>query len=201
MKDVFTDIYKSNFWKDGESASGAGSNMQQTMVIRTVLPELFKRLHVKVLLDIPCGDFFWFSKMWKDMPGDMHYIGADIVRDLVYKNRERYVHPELEFQVMDATRTRLPHADLILCRDMLGHLSNVDVKAALKNFRASGSEYLLATTFPGRENVNDIKTGEWRPINLASLFGLPDPLMVLNEGCTVAGGKFKDKSLGLWRLQ
>lgn len=156
---------------------------------------LYWRLEVRSLLDIPCGDFYWMDKV--DLAG-IDYIGADIVPELIEQNRREY--PGRYFSTLDLTSSKLPRVDLVLVRDCLGHLSNANVSLALKNLRASGSRYLLATTFPNWENKGDIKDGEWRPINLASLFGLPDAIEYINERCNVADGKFADKSLGLWRI-
>lgn len=198
MKDIFTDIYKTNFWKNNESVSGHGSTMDETASIRLILPKLFRELHVKTVLDIPCGDCNWVKDLWPELDW---YIGADVVEELIAENKERF-HHEAEFRVLDATKSELPKVDLILCRDLLGHFSNRDVKAALKNFRASGSKWLLATTFPGRENeAHDIKTGQWRPIDLGYMWGLPTPLLYIYENCTAGNGKFKDKALGLWELK
>lgn len=192
MREVFEEIYKTNYWNNSESVSGHGSDMEATEVIRRELPKLVERLTITNILDIPCGDFYWF----KEMKLDVVYIGGDIVQELVDIDRKRY--PGVDFRVLDATKDKLPEVDLILCRDMLGHFSNFDVKKALNNFRASGSKYLLATTFPDREEHINIETGQWRPINLASFYSLSDPILVINEGCKIKG--FEDKSLGLWEL-
>lgn len=193
MKDVFTRHYQNNFWANDESVSGSGSTAQATKMVRLVMPQLLKWYNVQSVLDIPCGDLNWATKIkWPA------YIGADIVEELIAANLERY--PELDLRVLDITRDALPRVDLILCRDLLGHLSNADVKRALTNIKRSGSKYLLATTFPQHTTVGDIETGHWRPINLASLFGLPDPIEYVNEMCTTANGRFADKSLGLWRI-
>lgn len=197
VKEIFTKIYKDNFWRDASSVSGQGSNLAATELLCENLADFFTLCGVTSILDIPCGDFFWLSHMQDFEKFD--YIGADIVSELVYQNKQNF--PGIDFRILDATKDRLPQVDLIFCRDMLGHFSNRDVQRALKNFRASGSKYLLATTFPGRENIGDIQTGEWRPINLARMFGLPDPIGMINEGYRGAGDKFIDKSLGLWELR
>lgn len=194
MKDTFERIFKTNEWKGDESVSGQGSDLYQTDRVRRELPKLLNRLGVETMLDIPCGDFYWMNYI----PLPDGYVGADIVPELIEQNQERY--PGVVFELMDITESKLPEVDLILCRDLLGHFSNADVKHALQNLRASRSLWLLATTFPDHEYEGDIETGHWRPINLASYFGLPDPILLINEGCTEGGGKFADKSLGLWRL-
>ena len=194
MKDVFSRHYQTNYWADDESVSGHGSTVAATKTIRLVLPPLFEHYDIKSVLDIPCGDLNWAHKVkWPS------YIGADIVPELVAETRARF--PDFDLRVLNITEDPLPQVDLILCRDLLGHFSNADVKRALANIKKSGAKYLLATTFPEHETSGNIETGEWRPINLASFFGLPDPIEYINENCTDGGGAFKDKSLGLWRLR
>lgn len=201
MKNTFTEIYNTNFWKDKQSVSGQGSNYQQTEVIRTILPVIWESLGIKVMLDIPCGDMFWMRELLTNE--DFFYIGGDIVSELINENiNKEYPTDNVLFEVLDATKDKLPHADMILCRDMLGHFTNNNVMAALKNFRASGSTYLLATTFPGRNPNADIEhDGQWRPIDLEALrYGLGPALSIINENCTEAKGAFEDKSLGLWKI-
>lgn len=201
-RDIFTDYYETNFWRDKESVSGPGSNLQSTEAIRQVLPSLFKNLGIKYLLDIPCGDFYWYGAMMRGLyvpeaPWPK-YIGGDIVPELVMQNRGRY--PYMQFEVLDATKDRLPKVDMIMCRDMLGHIPNADVVRCIKNFKRSGAQWLLATTFPHFDNGNvNIQTGEWRPINLSDWrFGLGEPILLLDEKNK---GKFNDKHLGLWELK
>lgn len=196
MKDVFTEIYQKNFWKSDQSVSGTGSTLDATGNIRMILPQVFKELKVRSVLDIPCGDFNWFKEMWHELDLD-DYIGADIVPELIAGNC-KYLSSERSFEVIDITTDRLPEVDLIFCRDLLGHLSNLSVQRALKNIKRSGATWLMATTFPEHETTGDIRTGEWRPINLQKLWGLPKITSLIDEHCEVPG--FEDKSLGLWKL-
>jgi hypothetical protein len=181
-----------------ESISGPGSSMRQTKEIRRRLPLLLQHLAVSVLLDAPCGDFHWMAEV---SLGVDTYIGIDLLEDLIQRNREKYSAPDRHFLELNLLEDGLPKADLVLCRDCLGHLSYEEIWRALGNFVASGSRYLLTTTFPGRTKNADIRTGGWRPVNLQAVpFSLPTPLMIMDEKCTESGGAFKDKSLGLWRL-
>lgn len=198
-EEIFRNHYKTNYWGDDESYSGRGSNLKATAKIRKEIPELLAGLgDVKSILDIPCGDFYWMSKI--DWPDDLMLLGADIVPEIVEAARDRMRGRKPMFQqfgVLDAVIDKLPMVDLILCRDLLGHLPRQEVLYAINNFRRSGAKWLLATTFPQHENGGDIRVGDWRPINLASLYGLPNPITIINEGLE---GEFADKSLGLWRL-
>jgi hypothetical protein len=199
MEKIFTRYYASNFWQDGQSVSGPGSNLEQTATIRRQLPSLCESYGIRTILDIPCGDFSWM----KDVPLQItQYIGADIVSDLINTNNRLYADHCRSFMKLDAVKDDLPRVDLILNRDCFVHFSVNDVKAALQNFRRSGSSYLLTTTFVGRKHNISIGTGGWRPINLeASPFNLPPPIEIINEHCTQHGGKYRDKSLALWKLE
>jgi hypothetical protein len=181
-----------------ESVCGPGSTLEQTAEIRRQLPLLLLHLGARVLLDAPCGDFNWMCKI---NLGVETYIGVDILEDQIRHNRLRYMAPGRSFLVLNLLEDSLPKADVVLCRDCLVHFSLADVMRALKNFVASGSRYLVATTFPDRATNAEICTGQWQFLNLeAPPFSLPAPLQVINENCTEAAGAHSDKSLGVWRL-
>ena len=197
---MFTTIYRSAGWgKDLATASGPGSTLEQTVVIRSALPALLTQLGAQSLLDVPCGDLFWMKEC--DL-GAVEYIGMDLVPAMVAENTKQFGTPRRTFLVGDIVRDDLPPADVILCRDCLVHLTFDDARAALQNLRRSGSKYLLTTTFTDRTSNRDIHSpGEWRPLNLEQgPFFLPTPLELINEECPAANGKFADKSLGLWPL-
>jgi len=196
MKDIFTEIYERMAWQGVESASGPGSSLEQTKELRERLPDLFRRYKVSTLLDIPCGDLNWMQ--FVDLSG-VEYIGADIVEELIEKNKKKFKMP---FLCLDISTDPLPKVDLILCRDCLVHFSYLDVVSTLGNIVRSGSKYLLTTTFPNRTKNVDIETGQWHPYNLTKKpFNLPQPLFLLNEKCTQGNGMYADKSLGLWCIK
>jgi SAM-dependent methyltransferase len=195
---IFTQIFEDNKWHGTDSISGTGSDCVQTRIIIDELPKLFKELGIKSLLDIPCGDFHWMQKV--DL-GGIKYLGADIVKELINENRRRTSKENIDFIHLNLTLDPLPEVDLVLCRDCLVHLSYEHIFLALRNLSQSKSKYLLTTTFPDRSGNCDIPTGDWRPINLEKApFNLKRPLRIINEGCTEFDGAFKDKSLGLWRI-
>jgi SAM-dependent methyltransferase len=192
----FAKIYHQNQWGSEESVSGTGSEMANTAEIRAKLPDVFRNFDIKSILDLPCGDFNWIRHVIADAKID--YIGGDIVAELIESNRKKY--PDYRFEVIDLINDDLPKSDLVLVRDEMVHFPIDDIHKAITNIIRSGSRYLLATSFPGREN-HDIEMGDWRPINLeASPFNLV-PIGVINEGCTEGDGAFADKSLALFDLE
>jgi len=192
----FENIYRQNEWNGDESRSGRGSSLMQTETTREFLSPLLKELNIKSFLDLPCGDFAWMKSV--DLSG-VHYIGGDIVAPLVEKNQERYGAKDREFRMVDLLNDPLPDTDLLFCRDCLVHLSNEDIAKAVDNIKASNVTYLMTTTFPGRKN--DELYGIWRPVDLEAVpFNFPKPLQLFNEKCTEEGGRYEDKSLGLWAV-
>jgi hypothetical protein len=194
---TFSRYHRENFWKGGESVSGQGSDVAQTRAVARELPTLLKKYNVKIMLDAPCGDFRWMRDVALPIT---QYIGADIVPDLTRANQKEYGNKQRRFVHADIVRDELPKADLILTRDVLVHLSYVDIRAAITNMKKSGATYLLTTTFPEHKNA-DIVTGEWRPLNLESApFDFPKPIEAIDEKNTENDGQYADKQLALWRF-
>jgi hypothetical protein len=195
---AFRYAYATNHWAGPDSPSGGGASLDQTAAIRHRLPGLCRRLEVRTLLDLPCGDCSWIAMI--DLP-DVKYIGADLLPELVDANTRRFARSGREFRVLDLLSSPLPAADLMLCRDCLVHLSFAHIARAIDNLRPSRVTYLLTTTFPEQPVNEDIRTGDWRPLNLEiAPFHWPSPQDILIEECTEASGLFADKSLGLWRV-
>jgi len=198
IRSVFTRLYYEPI-ADRDSLSGSGSDLVQTASIARELPRVVGELRIETMLDAPCGDFYWMRHVKLNLT---KYVGVDVIRELVMRNAERFGGNGKLFMCLDVTTDKLPAVDLIFSRDMTVHLSNDDALAAFRNFKRSKSEYLLTTTFPNTPENEDILTGEWRPLNLQRApFNFPEPLRVINEHCTEGGGKYADKSLGLWRLK
>lgn len=200
LQEKFTRIYQHNIFGGRVSRSGEGSDLVQTAEIRRQLPELLRQLNVRSLLDAPCGDWCWMSQTTLELE---RYVGVDIVAPLIEKNRERYARPGVEFDCVDLAVDPLPCVDVIFSRDCLVHLSFEDALRVLANFKASGSTYLLLTTFTERTANNDLVGDDafWRPLNMQlPPFSFPAPLQLINEQCSEEGGLFADKSLALWRL-
>jgi hypothetical protein len=170
---------------------------ETTDLLRREIPRLLRRYRARSLLDLPCGDAAWLSGA--DLRG-IGYTGGDIVPDIVANNTRRYGGTR-QFVRLNLCRDPLPRADVVLCRDGLVHLGYPQIFRAFANLRRSGCTYLLATTFLELDANAEIDTGDWRPLNLClPPFALPEPLDIIDEGCTEVDGAYADKALGLWRV-
>lgn len=104
-------------------------------------------------MDIPCGNFNWFSKI--DL-SDFTYKGYDIVEGVTISNNERFSYKNITFFTMDLVKSIPPASDLLLCRDCLVHLSYLEINEILKNICLSDVKYFLTTSFPKQIINNDI---------------------------------------------
>jgi len=199
MRRIFTAIHSARSWGECESASGPGSTRERADAFLAELIDLVRWLRIDTLIDAPCGDFNWVGPL-ADSVSD--YIGIDVVPALITANQRLWSSPSRRFLCRDMVRQRLPAADLVLSRDGLVHLGNADALAALANFRRTGTEYLILTTFIGDRTNPDIANGEWRPLNMQQPpFSFPPPLELIDERCHHTGGIYADKRLGLWRCR
>ena len=190
-KAKFTAIYRHNLWNNEESRSGGGSTLKRTKRIRKGIVDLVQRFGVRSILDAGCGDFNWMQAV--HLSG-VQYIGMDIVREMIEQNRERHGSATRIFLEGDILHDTLPTVDVILCREVLFHLSDADLLKALQNFKRSSARYLLTTHYPNAVN-RDIPTGKCRALNFtAAPFVFGAPLEVITEDVD-------DHGLALWKLE
>ncbi|RZK26447.1 MAG: class I SAM-dependent methyltransferase, partial [Flavobacterium sp.] len=145
QKSIFSAIHEENYWRSEESVSGIGSEANQTKELSAGLVHVLSKYNIETLLDVPCGDFNWMSRLHLV---NIDYIGADIVADLVENNNRKYSSESIRFVNLDLISQELPMSDMIFCRDCLVHFSYDDIWSALCNIIRSGSKYLLTTSFP-----------------------------------------------------
>lgn len=180
--DVFTSIWRHNYWLEDESRSGPGSTMAQTETLRAALPGLLSDHGIASLLDAPCGDMRWMCYLLPQL--SVRYIGADIVPGLIEENRNRYSSNGWRFELLDVTVDDLPTVDLWMCRALFFHLSNRDVLLALENFARSDIPWLLMTNCvsDGSHPNTDIHTGNFRILDLLQPpFQLPEPRLEIPD--------------------
>lgn len=154
---IFDLAFRGHMW-GGQSVSGPGSDLPATESLRPRLAFLFRQLGITSLCDVPCGDFHWLKEV--DLEG-IRYIGCDIVSSLIAQNVERYGSEDRSFQQLDIVNEVPPKADLVLCKDILLHLTNAEITDMLRNIRKSGAQYVLINgqmtpTFAADQGVSNV---------------------------------------------
>lgn len=198
MADVFSTIYNTNYWCGPKSRSGHGSSLITTQIVRDELSKLCASLEIKTVLDIGCGDFYWMRTV--DLHG-AEYIGVDIVPEMIKKNCETYADEKHTFLCLNSAEDSLPKADLVICRDVLMHLSFPTVYKVLQNIKASGSKYALMTTHLSTTRNENIVCGRHWPYKLTiAPFNLPEPIALIEELCAEKFARDQRKALGLWLI-
>jgi len=158
-------------WSGGgdETVSGSGSTLAYTEDLRPALTSLFRELEIRSIVDAPCGDFNWMSKV--DLTG-IDYTGLDIVEDIIAGNDARHRGPGLTFAVSDATKDPLPAADMLICRDLLLHLPFQNIADLLANVAKAPFKWVLITSYVNETNSDIHRPGLARELNLcAAPFG------------------------------
>jgi len=196
---VFGTIFAENKWGSAESVSGTGSSLRATRELVPQLLQLIGDKGISTFIDVPCGDFNWAAPIATAVKG---YGGFDIVPELIARARSRAagLGETVSFGVLDIVEEPVPRGDAVMCRDCLVHLDLASAHRALNNLIASGSAWLLLTTFPMVTGNRDVPTGRWRPLNLQlPPFNLPAPdTLLLERPGAKPHPKWGRKALGVW---
>lgn len=195
LESRFAQIYEASVWqrgaRDDVPKSGEGSSLAATAELRQALPDVLDQLGSRTLVDIGCGDFTWMQHV----AVKQNYIGLDVVASVIAENRDNYLNEHREFLVVDATKEDIPDGDVILCREVLFHLSFADIRHLLKNVLSKPRSYLLLTTDREAMVNADIPTGDFRPLNLQAWpLRLPAPERVVADA-----GVSPYRVIGVWK--
>lgn len=184
-RERFTKIYDTGVWRRGEAElplSGRGSALAHTSAVRQQLPLLLKQLNAATVLDIGCGDMTWM----KTLSIDAAYIGVDIVPSVIEQNRAAL--PDRSFSCLDAVADELPDADTVICREVLFHLSFEDIQSLIRNVGRRPRRWLIATTDRGTLINADIRSGDFRLLNLsAAPLRFPKPRFMIDDNAISPG--------------
>jgi SAM-dependent methyltransferase len=128
-QEIFEDIYrrklwggKKFFWRRFYSGSGSIGRDVIGPYLQAVIPLIRNR----DVVDLGCGDFNVGKHLVKSAH---HYVGCDIVRPLIERNRRKF--RDVDFRTIDAVDDVLPDGDVVLVRQVLQHLNNKSVSKVL----------------------------------------------------------------------
>jgi len=190
---VFTNIYQKELWlKDDQGPlSGPGSNPDDAKPYVDFVANVINRLEIKSVLDIGHGDW----EMWRDYKFEnTNYIGVDLASDLSKLNNEKYGSKNRLF-VQVKFEDLLPDAELLLCKDVLQHLTNKDVRNLLSRF--SAFKYLIIcndfhklSTLARIRHNSQIRSRIRKILKLKSPFY--SPLQINNKDIEIGGARSLD---------
>lgn len=153
---VFASIYERGVWGGG---SGAGSNIEHTAVYAGLVQYLIASNSVRSVVDLGCGD--WRFTRYLDLTG-VDYLGVDVVPAVIEANNAQYAGAGIRFECADVAAFALPVCDLVLCKDVLQHLSNANVLRVCGQL-GQGRRWLLTNDFhSANENCEN---GDTRPLD------------------------------------
>ncbi|WP_338357249.1 class I SAM-dependent methyltransferase [Yeosuana marina] len=132
-KDVMNQIYEMNLWGGKESDFYSGIGSHDPKIINPYLDAVitFLNSHNKslVVCDLGCGDFNIGKHLTKY---SKKYIAADIVENLINRNKTLYKEDNLAFYCLDIANDDLPSGDCVILRQILQHLSNKEIEKVIK---------------------------------------------------------------------
>lgn len=143
----FSDIYASRRWTDaiaGMPVSGRGSLPDRSRSVILHVHAEIEAGRVHSVADVGCGDLSYIQRVPAIVSGEVDYTGYDVVPDLLAQHRAL---PWGRFVVGDISSPGFRvDADLVLCKDVLFHLDDDQVLAALENLAASRWDQLILTS-------------------------------------------------------
>ncbi len=169
-----------------EAASGAPSARPSPQLQSEVIA-LLHRFHVRRLVEVECSDFAWMQEIASHLE---LYTGVDRDFDVILRDRIEHAGPRRRFLVRDVSRDPVPRADIVLCRNVLDRLADVDLHRAIAAILRSGARYLLATAVGDDAE----RPGRLHPTALASI---PAPVEAIGDATD--GSRPTDR-LALWDL-
>lgn len=128
-EEVFTNIYEKGIW-GGKWFSGGGSKVEGSAPYMKLLQEFLKKYEIKTVVDIGCGD--WLFSRHMDWTG-IQYTGYDVVDHIIEVNQKQFASNNIVFKKADCLSDYIQGGDLLLCKEVLQHLTNDDVHYFIKN--------------------------------------------------------------------
>jgi SAM-dependent methyltransferase len=164
---IFSEIYRCGTWgKDqlGRGTSGPGSTLPQGLPFVHYIQQFLDSHEIHSVVDIGCGDWELAKEIdW----GNRNYVGIDVVESVVKQNQVVYETDQIRFLHLNAVVDPLPKADLLICKDVLAHLSFAEISSILS--KAKQFKYCIFVNHvdpSGKTKNYDIQTGEFYYLDL-----------------------------------
>ena len=128
-KEAMEQVYAKKLWggQTFDFYSGEGSHLPEIIApyINVVVSFLEPFEKPLAICDLGCGDFNVGKEL---VPYAKNYVAADIVPELVERNKEMFKATSVQFYCLDLANDELPKGDCAILRQVLQHLSNDEIK-------------------------------------------------------------------------
>ena len=174
LQSTFTKVYENNVWGFG---SGPGSLLERNQGYLTFIDQLITQLKIKSILDYGCGDLQFMKYLPQLNQKDFTYIGADIVEEVILRNKEEFKdNPTYSFYTFNGedfldllNSNPLIKADMIIVKDVFIHSPNRLIQEFITDI-APRFQYTLIINdiyaFNPEGGKRDIEGGEYRRVEL-----------------------------------
>ncbi len=143
-KATMTQVYDLKLWGDNNSNFYSGEGSHKTEIVKpyiTVLTSFLTSFKKPlVVCDLGCGDFNIGKQLVKHAK---EYVAVDIVPKLIAYNKEKFNEENLEFRCLDIAIDNFPSGDCAILRQVLQHISNVEVMQIVNKLAAF--KYIILT--------------------------------------------------------
>ena len=158
LQNIFDRIYLTDEWNGG---SGPGSQPQNTAKYVKFLNSFIRENKIKSILDVGCGDWQLMSMI--DLSG-VRYKGIDVspVATSFAKSKAPLGTDISTSSIEDIHES----FDLVHIKDVLQHLELSECRKILGTISSRHKSALVINEYPG--NTNDIQSGGYRPLSIAS---------------------------------
>lgn len=143
-KEAMEQVYAMKLWGGNKSDfySGVGSHHPEIVnpYIAALKSFLSSFKNPLVVCDLGCGDFNVGKEL---VTFTEKYIAVDIVTDLIARNKIKFKEDNLEFHCLDIAVDDLPSGDCAILRQVLQHLSNVEIQRIVS--KLTDFKYVILT--------------------------------------------------------
>ncbi|WP_370511744.1 class I SAM-dependent methyltransferase [Lutibacter sp. Hel_I_33_5] len=132
-KKAMEQVYEMNLWGTNNTKFYSGEGSHNPTIVKPYLSAVRSFLtsfkNPLSVCDLGCGDFNIGKEL---VEFTKNYIAVDIVEDLIEENKVIFKKSNLEFQQLDIAADDLPKTDCVIIRQVLQHLSNIEVQHIVK---------------------------------------------------------------------
>ena len=182
-KGRFTKIYELGYWVENASGifsykslfnkksgpSGVGGLRENSLPFLEFLQNFIDKHEIRCIIDLGCGDFL--SMRHIKIPDDAHYLGIDIVDELIADNSRKYSRKNIEFKAIDNLEDFEKYSsDLLIVKDTMQLWTLNQIHHFIKHILPRHRYTIIVNNFlpvSGQKEQNaDITEADSRPINL-----------------------------------